>query len=407
MKIHVLAIMNGDPSANAGARLRISNWIKVLPADTQLVVQAVQRPRRIGDLFKLAKGWARGGATRNLRRVVILQKAVSLDMIAFQIYLRLSGCAVIQDICDPPIKTFNPQPFSKPFAGFFWLSFSSRFLVDCITVSSSVLLRSFSSAACSVVYVPDCTDSVLTLSLDTPLVAELEFHAGLFSSSQDPRPSLRLLWFGGAARVHSHSGIEELFAALPVLENMSSAYRLQLDICTLLDAEGLSSFREWASNASFLSIAYYPWSLRTQSALLAACDFCFLPRLQSLATFYKSPNRVILALTFNRRTISNTIASDDYENLGILMPSQFIRAQRDSSSLSCSEPPPPLPPGWSPSSICTRWELLIVGACQRSELRNRSSRPLSMIGMRLLFCCLIAFLHLRGRGKALLKKAKS
>lgn len=395
MTIPMLAIVNGDPGLNAGARLRIQNWSAALPSTSKLRPTIIWRPKRFGELFRLVRDWIKTEATPDPGRespsigsVVIIQKAFSLEMVTLLIYLRLIGVTVIQDICDPPIKVFNPQPFSKSFFAVIYLSLISHYLIDHITVSSSVLERSFSANPCGVTYITDCIDPLAEYNPEEILRPALHIPALDLSSDHHDLPGLRLLWFGGAARVNSHAGIEELYANQNILSTLGQAYRIHLDICTTLEDDNLDAFRSWASSCGFVSLTYYPWSLTTQAALLKACDFCILPRLQSLGTFYKSPNRVVLAARFDTRTLANTIASDDYEDLNIMLPDELLAAAKGAGLPSrYSEGRSPFPTTWTTPWICRLWENTISTACQ-AHIR----RPLPKLTERMLLVTCLSLL---------------
>lgn len=392
-RLHVLAIVNGDPTSNAGARLRVRNWVDALPADAGLEVRVERRPRLARHLFALVREWRRSlppvhdpGPGRRSNQVVIVQKAFSLEMVALLLHLRLLGIAVIQDICDPPLKVFNPEPFSKPFFAVFYLSLVSHYLVDQITVSSSVLERSFAASASPVTYIPDCIDFETpppAASLPAPV---LSFPCRPDTADHHHLPPLHLLWFGGAARPGTRAGIEELYAATPLLRDLASRHRVCLSVCTILEPDTLPIFQEWATRSHFIAIAYYRWSLPVQERLLNDCDLCFLPRLQSLATFYKSPNRIVLAARHGRRSLSNLIPSEDYAALPLLLPADLPAAPA-----GATHPPLPFPAAWTSPNIVREWRQAIHAARQRRALRPQS-RLHERIGLQILLWLLIATL---------------
>jgi hypothetical protein len=387
----VLAIVNGDPSSNAGARLRISNWVNSLPKESAVQVAVVRRPKLAAELFQLVKNWLHSLTDTGLqssdcegtRRVVIMQKAFSLEMVALLLYLRLLDIAVVQDICDPPLKVYNPEPFTKPFVAVFYLSLVCHYLVDAITVSSSVLKRSFSQSSCSVTYIADCIDEHYVGDPASLPVPEYVYPRLSRGEDQLGLPRLNLLWFGGSARPNSKAGIEELYAYVDHLKPLAENYSISLSICTILTSDALPYFEEWARATRFLEIKYYPWSLAIQEALLQACDFCFLPRIQSLATFYKSPNRVILALRHGRRTISNTISSDDYEELSILTISQLLESPL-SSLARCDSSTLVFPSSWETEAVVNHWLSVIRQASARRESLPSSSALQRLILIALL-----------------------
>lgn len=409
MPIYLLAILNDDPSYNAGARLRIQNWAQLVPRDSALQITLAQRPERMLGFFKLVRCWLRKSSAScrpslpsEARHILLFQKPLSLEMVALMLYLRLSGVAVIHDVCDPPIKVFNPFPFSKHFLAFCYLVVSSRYLLDGITVSSSVLRRSFSSSVCPVSYIPDCTDAASESRHHPAVVPVSVFRAASTRSGLEhvPRRPLRLLWFGGAARVKSSSGIEELYMAKPFLEKLGHSFELFLDVCTILDDSTMPIFQAWASESDFMIVSYYQWSLAVQEVLLGDCDFCFLPRFNSLATFYKSPNRVILAAAHGRRTISNTIASDDFEGLGVLMASEIVDLSPNDLLKLRDACPPSLPEVWQAGNIVTKWEKAITDACRHRQAAGRPSL-LGRIGLSVTLGGLLFLLLLRETAKFL------
>jgi hypothetical protein len=406
--LHVLAIVNGDPLDNAGARLRIANWVASLPAKSAPRVSIQIRPKRFQDLFQAVSQWLikssadHRDASSSTSRVVIVQKAFSLEMVALLLWLRLRQVAVVQDVCDPPIKVFNPEPMSKSFFAIFYLSLISRYLVDHLTVSSSVLARSFSDAFVPVTYIPDCIDD---RGPTGDVVPEPMLHTPVHPSSMGgpSRPELKLLWFGNAARAGSHSGIDELYMATPLLLKLCSRFDVSLDVCTLLEAERFADFQAWIVDMSSLEIAYYPWSLSVQNALLERCHYCFLPRLQSLATFYKSPNRVLLAACHGRRTLSNIIASDDYEDLAVLMPSDLAGAPSGFLPDEDRFSPDQFPLAWSRASLCQQWCHVLHQANVRRHQNDRTPLGQHLL-LRVLLLGLSLFISLFAFSKSMQKR---
>ncbi len=407
--LNVLAIVNGDPLDNAGARLRIANWVASLPAPNAPRVSIQIRPKRFKDLFQAVSQWLIKSSAENrdgsssTSPVVIVQKAFSLEMVALLLWLRLRQVAVVQDICDPPIKVFNPEPMSKPFFAIFYLSLISRYLVDHLTVSSSVLARSFSDAFVPVTYIPDCIDDrePTGVVLPEPMLHTLVHPSSMGGPS---RPALKLLWFGNAARAGSHTGIDELYMATPVLLKLCSRFEVSLDVCTLLEADRLEAFQTWMADISSLEIAYYPWSLSVQNALLETCHYCFLPRLQSLATFYKSPNRVLLAACHGRRTLSNIIASDDYEDLFVLMPSDLAGAPSGFLPDEDRFPLDQFPRAWSRMRLCQQWCHVLDQANVRRHQNDKTTLGQHLL-LRALLLGLSLFISLFAFSKSMQKRS--
>ncbi len=375
MTIEVLAIINGEPSVNAGARLRMTNWITALEPTSPLHVATLQQRQHFWPLFQHLRRWLRLTCGQredehgNVRRVVIVQKAYSMKIIAILAWVRLAGVAIVQDICDPPIKYFNPRPFSRSFLALFYLSIVSYFFADHITVPTSVLARSFSTAKCGITRIPDCIDanhSVVGMELPSP---DLIFNEVQFNNPIQPLPNLRLLWFGSPARADGHSGIHEIYAALSDFQQLSNHYRLQLDLCTDLREEHLEALKRWSAEADFMTIHYYRWSVPMQSRLLQECDFHFFPRLQSLATFYKSPNRVALAASLNVRTLANMIPSDDYRGMNIILVEDLIQSPM-ADPRRLPEGSDPLPRDWTIREICAQWQLTLENVCSQGRAKN-------------------------------------
>lgn len=394
-KLHVLSIVNGDPRINAGARLRVTNWVESLPNESRLEVCIIRRPRYARKLFRQVQDWLHGlprvdtsSCEGGMTPVVIVQKAFSLDMVALLLYLRLLGVAVVQDVCDPPIKNFNPEPFSKTFFAVFYLSLISHYLVDQITVSSSVLARSFSAAPSPVDYIPDCIDFQSVSSSQVSPSPLLSYPNPSPESEMKARPVLHLLWFGGAARPQTYSGIEELYAATDILEKLATRYRVRLSVCTIFESDTLPFFQFWASQSTFLDVDYYEWSLPAQEYLLSACDLCFLPRLQSLATFYKSPNRTVLAAFHGRRTLSNMVPSEDYDGLALLTVADLLPPSGSTIPSIDRLPALEFPSAWTADVLCREWEKVILSTQARC-----SQRPGPTLAYRLSLTALLFILR--------------
>ena len=318
----ILAIVQGDPNINAGARLRIYNWINDLHSyKKNISVTLIAKSKNPDDLRKQIIDWA-NNSSQATRKIAIVQKNYSIYSIGLLVYFKINNIAVIQDICDPPIKFFNPKILTKSFFATQYLSFVTKYLVNGIVTSSSALKRSFDNSNTCVKYIPDCIDSYPIKFRDSPKTND---------NSNKKITRLNLLWFGGAARRDSDAGIEELYSAVQILNEISQHIELHLTICTILQKEHYDKFKAFKDSLLFTSISYIEWSLRSQSQCLDNCDFCFLPRLQSLSTFYKSPNRVVLAKLHGKESITNLITSEDYSNIGMMNASTLIEQIKSGS----------------------------------------------------------------------------
>jgi hypothetical protein len=255
--------------------------------------------------------------------------------------------------------------------------------VDHITVSSAVMARSFSAAAAPVTHIPDCIDVQADSPQSAPPEPELFYPHHPSADEPDRLPSLHLLWYGGAARPGTHAGIEELYAATSILRELASRVRLRLSVCTIFESDTLPIFKEWASRSDFMEISYYSWSLSAQAYLLNACELCFLPRLQSLATFYKSPNRIVLAAHHGRRTLSNLIPSEEVAALAPLLPADLPAALGAEGPMADPPAPPPVPSAWTAASVSDQWRQVILAAQERGRRRPTPRLP-QRVGLRLL-----------------------
>jgi hypothetical protein len=281
----------------------------------------------------------------------------------------------------------------------------SHFLVDHMTVSSAVLARSFSAAASPVSHIPDCIDVRPGSPPPEPPEPELSYPHRSPTGEHERLPPLHLLWYGGAARPGSQAGIEELYAATAVLRDLASRVRLRLSVCTRFEADTMPIFREWASRSDFMEIAYFPWSLPAQEFLLQACDVCFLPRLQSLATFYKSPNRLVLAAHHGRRTLTNLIPSEEVADLAPLLPADLLAALGESASWGDARAAVPVPATWTVPSIVSQWRQVIRAAEARCRRKPRPPLP-ERIGMRLLLLLLRTTMAVSEGGKSFRKSLR-
>ena len=224
----------------------------------------------------------------------------------------------------------------------------TRYLVDGIVTSSSALKRSFDSSNTYVRYIPDCIDNYPAIFQDNPKINDIR---------NKKITRLNLLWFGGAARRDSDAGIEELYSAVGILNEISQHVEVHLTICTVLQKEHYDKFKTFKDRLLSTTITYIEWSLKSQSQCLNNCDFCFLPRLQSLSTFYKSPNRVILAKLHGKESITNFITSEDYSNAGMINAGAFIDQMKSGNLYIKSRQTvqDSVPKNWCKDSIIESW----------------------------------------------------
>ena len=349
---NILAIVQGDPNVNAGARLRIYNWANDLHNYRKDIrVTLIVKPKKPDELRKKIISWANDSSVSTIK-VALVQKNYSIYSIGLLIYLKLKNIAIIQDICDPPIKHFNPSPFTKSFFATQYLGFVTRYLVDGIVTSSSALKRSFDSSNTYVRYIPDCIDNYPAIFQDNPKINDIR---------NKKITRLNLLWFGGAARRDSDAGIEELYSAIGILNEISQHVEVHLTICTVLQKEHYDKFKTFKDTLLSTTITYIEWSLKSQSQCLNNCDFCFLPRLQSLSTFYKSPNRVILAKLHGKESITNFVTSEDYSNAGMINAGAFIDQMKSGNLYIKSRQTvqDSVPENWRKDSIIESWTQFI------------------------------------------------
>ena len=367
---NILAIVQGDPSVNAGARLRIYNWVNNLHNYRKDIrVTLIVKPKKPDELRKKIISWANHSSTSTIK-VALVQKNYSIYSIGLLIYLKLKNIAIVQDICDPPIKHFNPNPFTKSFFATQYLGFVTKHLVNGIVTSSSALKRSFDTSDTYVKYIPDCIDNYPAIFEDNPKINDIR---------NKKITRLNLLWFGGAARRDSDAGIEELYSAVEILNEISQHVELHLTICTVLQKEHYGKFKTFKDRLLSTTITYIEWSLTSQSQCLNNCDFCFLPRLQSLSTFYKSPNRVILAKLHGKESITNFITSEDYSNAGMINASAFID-QIKSGNLyikSRQTVQESVPKNWQKDSIIESWIQFINEVVMSSKSSTKPRLNLS------------------------------
>ena len=364
---NILAIVQGNPNVNAGARLRIYNWANDLHNYRKDIrVTLIVKPKKPDELRKKIISWANNSSVSTIK-VALIQKNYSIYSIGLLIYLKLKNIPIIQDICDPPIKHFNPSPFTKSFFATQYLGFVTRYLVDGIVTSSSALKRSFDSSNTYVRYIPDCIDNYPAIFQDNTKINDIR---------NKKITRLNLLWFGGAARRDSDAGIEELYSAIGILNEISQHVEVHLTICTVLQKEHYDKFKTFKDRLLSTTITYIEWSLKSQSQCLNNCDFCFLPRLQSLSTFYKSPNRVILAKLHGRESITNFITSEDYSNAGMINAGAFID-QIKSGNLyikSRQTVQDSVPENWRKDSIIESWTQFIDEIAMLSSKSSKKTR---------------------------------
>ena len=94
----ILAIVQGDPSVNAGARLRIYNWVNNLHNYRKDIrVTLIVKPKKPDELRKKIISWANHSSASTIK-VALVQKNYSIYSIGLLIYLKLKNIAIVQDI---------------------------------------------------------------------------------------------------------------------------------------------------------------------------------------------------------------------------------------------------------------------------------------------------------------------
>jgi len=346
--MNIAAIVPSKSNFSAGVRFRITNWF--LEYDENYLIE---RPKdldtfnsKIKNIFKNNNKSFSNLFKNNLPKALIIHKTIPssfLDIIENNFGKK--NIPIIFDLCDPPFKHYSLSKKEKVALNDFQRILS---ISNLVVVSSPSLMRSFSNEI-NVKYIPDLIDPPILIN---EKITDNDLPNILYSSEAiSGKEELNLCWFGGAGRKSLRSGIHELIESEKLLVALSNKYIVNLNICSNLTNEQKSELVDKCKRNKVSKIIYNEWSIENVAKSINSCDFCFLPRLNSHVTYYKSPNRLATALSYSKRTITSNISDPEYDIFNPIkidennIPENLHREKKITS----------FPSTWSRESIIQEW----------------------------------------------------
>ena len=307
--MNIAAIVPSKSKFSAGVRFRITNWF--LQNDENFLIE---RPKdldtfnsKVKNIFKNQNSSFSNLFKKNLPSAVIIHKTIPSKFIdIIENNFGKKKIPIIFDLCDPPFKHYSLSNKEK-----IALDDFQRILAisNLVIVSSPSLMRSFSSEI-NVKYIPDLIDP--PVQIDTNSIDDKENI--LYSGEVDSdKKVLNLCWFGGAGKKSLLNGIHELIESQNLILALTNKYAVNLNICSNITNDQRNELIDTCKKNKVSQLTYDEWTMENVARAINKCDFCFLPRLNSHVTYYKSPNRLATALSYFRRTIISNISNPEYD----------------------------------------------------------------------------------------------
>jgi hypothetical protein len=349
----LIAITAADPSISAGSRFRIYNWIKNKGGKTY---QRPKDPIQLSCILKetcnldssrsILGSLKNIGRARNAKPVVIIQKTPPLahaeEIIKFRDRINF-----IFDICDPPINNYICSAKSLQA----YKSFQMMCEAASVVTTSSPQLNSSIDITRPVIYIPDSIDFPTE-----PLVYSRDKNI------------LSLLWFGGCGNKNNRTGIYEMLDCLNDLKDLTQYYPTTLTVCSNLSAEQATYVEKLVIDIGQISFRNSPWSIATLQDELCRASYAWLPKTCTLATFYKSNNRLATAAAHGLRTLTNRTLNDESYDFNPYVINSTRRSHLTNQKILLNKSEldsATIPITWKPASIIDQWSLAINIAAQQ------------------------------------------